>query len=130
GVAVVARRAVRLRWIRADAQLRVAGARSVALIGGRTHDRVRAGTRTALARVALRAGIAVAARGTIGLRGARTNARLRIAGARGVALVGGGADDGAGTEAHARHAGVDLGAGVAVVARGAIRLRGIRADAR
>src|SRR5258706_6129 len=74
--------------------------------------------------------IAVIARRPIGLGGIRARARRRIAAARGLALVLGGARDGIGACARARLAGVGLGARVAVVASRAVALRGIRASAR
>src|SRR5207247_2371112 len=102
----------------------------VALVGGRADDGVAAAAEPALAGVGLRAGVTVVARGTIGLGRIRARARGGIAGAGGVALIGGGADDGVGARAHAALAGVGLGAGVGVVAGGAIGLRRVRARAR
>src|SRR5207245_423598 len=71
-IAVVTRRAVRLRWIRTDTGRGVARAGVVALIGSRAHDRIAAGTDSSLAGVGLRARIAVVARRAVRLRWIRT----------------------------------------------------------
>src|SRR6266403_240447 len=62
----------------------------------------------------------------------RVRARPRggITGAGGVALVGGGADDGVAARAHAALAGVGPRTGIAVVAGAAVALRRVRARPR
>src|SRR5213079_763146 len=127
GVAVVAGGAVGLRRARAAAGRRVAGARVVALIRRGAGDGVRAGTDSTLAGVGLGAGIAVGAGGAVGLRRARAETGRRIAGARVVALIRGGAGDGVRAGTDSTLAGVGLRAGIAVGARGAVGLHRARA---
>src|SRR5204862_311266 len=64
-----------------------------------------------------------------GLGGVRAGAGGRVAGPGVVARVGRGADDGVAARAHAPLAGVGLRARVAVVARPAVGLGGVRAGA-
>src|SRR5207253_930722 len=116
--------------IAADARRGVADAGGVALVGGGAGDGVGAHAGAGLAGVVLRAGVAVVARRSVELGGIAAGARRGVAGAGGVALVGGGAHDRVRTHADACLAGVGLRAGVAVVARLPIELRGIRAGAR
>src|SRR5262249_58722370 len=92
----------------------------VALVGRRAHDRVAADTGARLTGVRLRAPVAVVARGAVGLDGVRADAGRGVAGARRMALVRGGADDGVGPDAGARRAGVALRAGVPVFAGGGV----------
>src|SRR5438046_4983131 len=89
GVAVDAGGAVAGVRVGALAGGGVAGAGDVALVGGRADDRAAAGAEPVLAGVGLRAGVAVAARGTIGLDRMRAVAGGGVAGAGGVTLVGG-----------------------------------------
>src|SRR5204863_183376 len=85
-------------------------------------DRVRATAHARLAGVGLRARVAVVARGVVGGGRIRAQPRPRVAGARDVTLVGRVADDRVRATADTRLAGVGLRAGVAVVARGVVRL--------
>ncbi len=128
GVAVVAGRAVRARGIRAEAGCRVTRSRVVALIAGRTDDRVGAGTHSALARVGLRAGVAVVAGRAVRARGIRAEAGCRVARSRVVALVARRADHGVGAGAGSTLAGVGLSAGVPVVAGCSVRTGRVRAE--
>src|SRR5437016_5939343 len=86
-IAVVARAAVGPDRVRAVAGGRVAGARVVALIRRGAGDGERAGPDSTLAGVGLGAGVAVVARGAVGLRRARAEAGRLFAGARVVALI-------------------------------------------
>src|SRR5207244_1614047 len=101
-----------------------------ASIAGRAHGRVRAHAGAERADVGLRAGVGVVARRAIGLGGIAAGPGRGIAGAGGVALVGGRAHDR--VHAHAARALTGIGprAGVAVVAGGAVGLGGIAAGAR
>src|SRR5439155_13131951 len=74
------------------------------------------GAAAGLAGVGLRAGVAVVARRPVGLGRVRAEAARRIADARDVALVLGGADDRVAAGAGAGLAGVGPGTGVAVAA--------------
>src|SRR5206468_7845049 len=98
----------------------IAGPHVVALILGGADDGVRARAAAALAGVRLGTGVAVTAGGAVGHGRVRADAGRRIAGARIVALILGGADDGVRADAPADLAGVGLGAGVAVAAGGAV----------
>src|SRR5207253_3145718 len=130
-IVVVARAAVRLVRVRAHAGGRVARARDGALIGRRAGDgggRPPAGA--ALAGLARGAGVVVVARAAVRLVRVRAHAGRRVARARHVALVEGRAGDGGGrAPAGAALAGLARGAGVVVVARGAVRLVRVRAHA-
>ena len=86
-VAVVARGAVRRDRVRTRPARRVAGARRVALVRGGARHRRTTDARAGLARVGLRAGVAVVAGRAVGPSGSSTP-RRRVARARGVALVG------------------------------------------
>src|SRR2546426_964453 len=66
GIAVVTDRSIGSLRVGASARRRVAGAGDVALIRRDAQDRVRACADARLARVGLRAGVAVVARGSIG----------------------------------------------------------------
>src|SRR5207249_3893427 len=90
---------------------------------------IRSGAGPRLARVGLCARVAVAAGGAVGGVRIRADAGRGVAGARDVALVGGGADDGVAACAGARLAGIGLRARVAVAAGGAVGGVRIRADA-
>src|SRR2546426_251495 len=81
------------------------------------------------ARVTRRAGTAVVAHGSIGLRRVGAHPVGGIAGAGDVALVQRRADDWVGAGAGSCLAGVGLGTGVTVVAARAVRFVGVRADA-
>src|SRR5437762_2970277 len=126
---VVARRAVRLGWVRAHAGRRVARADVVALVLGSAGDGVRAGARAGLAGIGARAGAAFVARRAVGLCGVRARAGRRVARAHAVALILGGAGDRIRAGARAGLAGIGARAGVAVVARRAVRLCGVGAHA-
>src|SRR5206468_2988456 len=158
GVAIVAGGAVGLfGGRRADGGRGVARAGVVALVGG-ADDGVGAGTRPVLAGIGLGAGVAVVACGAIGLVGVRAACGGRGVGGRVVTLIRGGAGDWR-TDAHLvvtvvagrarvgvraygacrRRVAADtilvlalfsLGAGIAVVAQGPIRLAGARSDGR
>src|SRR5947208_9896654 len=80
-----------------------------------TRDR-RAAARAARARIRAGAGVAVTARGAVAGIGVRTHAGTGVAGAGGVALIGGRADDRIRTHADPTLAGIRLSAEVAVVA--------------
>src|SRR5438876_360033 len=116
--------------VAAGARRGIAGARRVALVGGRAPDGVRAHAGAGRTGVGLRARVAVRAGRAIDLRGIAAGARRGIAGARRVALVGGRAHDGVRAHAGAGRTGVGLRARVAVRAGCAIDLRGIAAGAR
>src|SRR5439155_284894 len=88
GVAVAAGAAVGLGWVRARAGAWVVRPCLAALPGGVAVDSVRARVRTRLARVRLRAGVAVAAGAAVGLGGVRARAGRRVARPRVVTLVG------------------------------------------
>src|SRR5439155_1141951 len=92
-IPVVARGAVGLRGIGADTRRRVADARLMALVGAAADDGGAARAGAFLARINLRAGVPVVARGTVVFRRAGARPRGRVADARLVALVGGAADD-------------------------------------
>src|SRR5207245_1129066 len=128
-VAVVARRAVRLRGVGAHARRRAARADVVALVLRGARDGVRTGTGAGLARVGVRAGVAVVARRAVRLRGVGAHAGRRVALAGVVTLVLRGADDGIHARTGARFARVRARARVAVVAGRAVRLRRVGADA-
>src|SRR5439155_419040 len=130
GVTVVARGSVRRHRVRAGRVQRVADTRIVALVLGGADDRVDGRTRAALAGVALRAGVAVVARGAVGLGRVRAQPRARVARARVVALVLRRTGDGIAGRARAALAGVAQRAGVAVVAPGAVGLARVRAQPR
>src|SRR5205814_862959 len=124
---VVARRAVRLGWVRAHAGRRIARADVVALVLGSAGDGVRAGARAGLARIGARAGVAVVARRAVRLCGVRAHAGRRVARSYAVALILGGAGDGFRAGARACLACVVACACVAVLARRSVRLRGVGA---
>src|SRR5207247_1178085 len=87
GVAVVARRAVRLRRIRADAGHGVAGAGAVALVECGADDRIASAARAVLTGVGPRTGVAVAARGAVRRVGIRARSGGRAARPRRVTLI-------------------------------------------
>src|SRR5437667_112477 len=129
GVAVVARRAVRLCGVRAHAGRRVARPHAVALILGGAGDRIRAGARAGLAGIGARAGVAVVARRAVRLGGVGAHAGRRVALPAAVELFLRGAADRIRAPAAARFARIGVRAGVAVVAGRAVRLRGVGAHA-
>src|SRR5262249_38278996 len=108
GIAVVARRAIRLGGIRARTGDGVASAGVVALVGRGTHARIPARADAGLAAVRPGAGAPVGAGGAVRSVRVRAGARGGIAGAGVVALIGGGADDGLRADAAAGAAGVTL----------------------
>src|SRR5439155_622938 len=121
GVAVVTRGAVDFGRSAALTRLRIARPGLVALIGGRADDRIRARARPRLARVGLRAGVAVVAGRAVRLGGGvGALPRRRVGRAGRVAVIEGRADDRIRARARPRLAGVGLRAGVAVVARGGV----------
>src|SRR5207253_2813323 len=130
GVAVVAGCAVGLGGIAAGARGGIAGAGRVALVGGRTHDGIRAQAGAGRTGVGLRAGVAVIAGRAVGLGGIAAGARRGVAGAGRLALVGGRAHDRVRAHVGAGLTGVGLRAGVAVVTGRAIGLGGIAARSR
>src|SRR5439155_1503412 len=126
GIAVIARGAVGLGGgVTALARPSVLRAGGVALCSGRPDDRIRARARARLAGVRLRVGIAVIARGAVGLGGwVVARARRWVTRSAFAALFRSRADDRIRARARARLAGVRLRAGVAVIARGAVGLGG------
>src|SRR5439155_12253825 len=128
--AIVARRSVDLRGVRARPGEGVTGPGVVTLIGGRAGDRIAAPADARLADVAPRAGIRVVAGAAVGLGGVRARAGRRVAGAGVVTRVGRSADDRIRADAGAALAGVGPGARIAVVAARTVLLRRIRARAR
>src|SRR5439155_1018081 len=131
GVVVVARGAVRLVRVRAHARGRVTRARDVALIERRAGDgRGRAPAGPDLAGLARGAGVGVVARGAVRLVRVRAHAGGLVAGPRVVSLIEGRAGDGRGRPPRRSSVlGLARGAGVVVVARGAVRLVRVRAHA-
>src|SRR5207249_5277700 len=129
GIRVVTGAPVGLGWRRrAYPRPRVADSRIVTLIGSRAYHRVGTVADAGGAGVGLGARIAVAADRAVGLyRGSRANPRGGIAGPGIVAGVGGGANHGIRPGADPRLAAVGLGAGVTVVARGAVGHRRVLA---
>jgi hypothetical protein len=128
GVVVgVAAGAVGLGRIRARSCLRVADACHVALIRSRTGDGVAANADTVLAGISLGTSVAVIAGGAIRFLGVRALTGCRVADSDVVTLVIRLADDRATTDADTGLTGIDLRAGVAIVARRAIWFRRIRA---
>src|SRR5439155_300483 len=126
---IIAGHAIGFARVGADAGDGVAAARLVALIGGGADDGVRPDAGAGLAGVGLGARIAGGAGAAVRLGRGGADAVRRIAGARVVALCGGGADDGVRPDAGAGLAGVDLGAGIAVGAGAAVRLGRVGAGA-
>src|SRR5438876_731087 len=126
---VVARRAVRLGWVRAHAGRRVARADVVALVLGSAGDGVRAGARAGLAGIGARAGVAVVAPRAVRLCGVGARAGRRVALPDVVALILGGAGDGIRAGARAGFARIRARAGVAVVPCRTVRRCGVRAHA-
>ncbi len=88
----------------------------MALIQCRTDDRIAAGTRSGLARIRLRARVAVIAGFAIGRIGIGTHTRGRIAHAGFVALVGRRADDRIGARARTRLTRIGLRASIVIAA--------------
>jgi len=121
GVNVVAGRAVGLGGVGAGAGRGVALTGVVALVRRRAHDRRAGGARAALAGITDRARIAIVTRAAVRPGGIRALAGRRVAGARVVALVLRGADDGVRPGAGPGLAGVAAGARVVVVAAGRVR---------
>src|SRR5439155_342368 len=117
----VAVRVVGLGGIGAGAGRGVALTGVVALVRRRAHDRRAGGARAALAGITDRARIAIVTRAAVRPGGIRALAGRRVAGARVVALVLRGADDGVRPGAGPGLAGVAAGARVVVVAAGRVR---------
>src|SRR5262249_55455774 len=122
GVAVAARGSVGLGRVRAEERRLRARAGVGALIAHPAAEEVADGAHAALARVRLRAGVAVAAPRPCGLGRVRAEAVRRIAHADVVALIAHPAADEVAAGARAALAGVRLRTGVAVVARGSVGL--------
>src|SRR5262249_46869380 len=97
------------------------------LIIAGANDLIGASANPALARVGLRAGVAIVAGGAVRLGGIRAQAGYGIARARVMALIASGADFGIGAGAGPRLARIGLRASVAIVTGSAVRLGGIRA---
>src|SRR5439155_1499893 len=127
---VVAGLPVHRRRVGALPCARLFGSRHVALVGGRAHDGVATRADAALTRVGPGAGVAVVAGRAVHRRRVGALARGGITGPRHVALVGGRAHDGVATRADAALTRVGPGAGVAVVAGGAVHRRRVGALAR
>src|SRR5207248_2816140 len=117
GVAVAARRPVRLRRLRADARCGVAGADVVTLIQCGADDGTAGDTAAALTGVALRTGIAVAAGRTVRRVRIRAGPGGWVARPNRVTLIQRGTEDWIHADANACLAGVGLCAGIAIVAR-------------
>jgi hypothetical protein len=115
--------------MRADPRCGVARTRRMALVRRRTHDRVGPHTGAGHARVGPRTPIAVVARRSIGLPRRRARAGRRIARTLPAALVDHWTHDRFRPDAGARLTAVRPRALVAVVARRAVGLRGVRAGA-
>ncbi len=124
-VAVVAHRAVHLDGIVTHARRRVARARIVTLIRRRTHHGVCPGTRTRLARIALRTSVVVVARRTVHLGRIVAHARHGITRARVVTLIGRRARDRVCPGTRPILTTIRLRAGIAVVANGIVGFGGI-----
>src|SRR5262249_39177096 len=92
----------------------------VTLVEGRAHDRIATGAHPTLARIGLRAGVAVDAPRPVGLGGVRADAGQRVARPRDVTLVLGGAYDRVGAGADPVLARVGLRAGATVRAGRAV----------
>lgn len=116
GVTVVARRAVGRVGVRALPRGEVAAPGDVTLIRGSADDRARAHTEPTLARVYLRARVAVAARRPVGGLRVRANPQHGVADAHETTGPLRGAQDRIGSYADALLAGVRLGAEVPVAA--------------
>src|SRR5439155_518617 len=123
-VAVVTGTAIGLGGVRADAIGRVAGASDMALIGGGTSHRVAPRAAASLTGITLRAGVAVIAGTAVSLGRVGALASGRIAGARVVALIGGGTSHRIAARAATRLAGIGMRAGVAIVTGRAVSLGG------
>src|SRR5437870_1090368 len=108
----------------------IARSGGVALIECRADHGLGAHADRTLTGVGLRAAVAVVAARAIGPGGIAAGSRRGIAGAGGVALIGGRAHDGVRAHAGAGLAGVGVRAGVALVAASAGGLGGIAASAR
>src|SRR5439155_1446687 len=121
---------VGLGGIAADARRGAAGTGGVALVGGGAHDGVGAHAGAGRAGIGPRAGVAVVAGRSVGLGGIAADARRGVAGAGGVALVGGGANDRVRPRAGAGRADVGLRAGAAAAPCRSVGLGGTAADAR
>ena len=126
GVAVVAGCAVGFRWIRAGACGRIAGAGGVALITRRAGDGS-ALTSPVNTSIAGGAGVAVITRRAVSHRRIRAGTCGRIAGAGNVTLVELRAGDGSALTSPVNTSIAD-GAGVAVIARCAVRFIGPRSS--
>jgi hypothetical protein len=127
-VTVVARRAVGLGWIGADAGCSIANSDVVALVFRGANHRVGADALSGLAGIGVRARTAVVANRTVCLRRIGARAIQWIANSRHVALIERHADDRRRPDASAGLTSVDLRAGIAVAARSAIGLGGVGAN--
>src|SRR5207245_10363480 len=103
----------------------IARSGGVALIECRADHGLGAHADRTLTGVGLRAAVAVVAARAVGPGGIAAGSRRGIAGAGGVALIGGRAHDGVHAHADAGLTGVGARAGVALVAAGAVGLGGI-----
>src|SRR5262249_6686083 len=120
GVAIVARGPVGGVRVRAHTGRGIAGAGDVALVARRAHESVEPRAGHALGGVGLGAGVPVVARGPVcGVR-VRAHTGRGIAGAGDVARAARRAHDRIAPDAGPALAGVGLGAGVPVVARGPV----------
>lgn len=129
-IAVVTGRAIGLVRIRTRAGHCIARSCVMALIRGRTHDRIGSRTHPRLARIGLRTSIPVIAHRAIGFVRIRANARHRIAYARIVALIGSRTCDGISSDTRAGCTYIGLRAAIAIVAGSAIHFVWIRANTR
>jgi hypothetical protein len=130
GVVVIAGGAVICIGIAALSRCRIARARDVALVEGGAENGIGPGAGARLTRIGLRAGVVVIAGGAVICIGIAALSRCRIARARDVALVEGGAENGIGAGTAARLTGIGLGAGVAIGASAAIRFVRVGANTR
>jgi hypothetical protein len=102
----------------------------MALIGCRADDWIGTGANAYLTRIRLCAAVVVVANSTVGFDWVRTNARIDIARACGVALIGCRADDRIGTRANTGLTRIRLRARISVIANGTVGFGRIRARAR
>ncbi len=129
-IVVITRRAIGLVRIRAHARFRIANAHVVALILGRTNDRIGPGAHARLTRIRLRTQARVITRRAIGFVRIRANARHRIARAHVVTLVLRRARDRICPRTSPRLARICLRTRIGIIACRAIGLVRIRANAR
>jgi hypothetical protein len=129
-VTVVARFSIGGRWVGTLTGARVAHSCIVTRIQSRADDRIGADTDSGLAGVGLRAEVPVVARRAVRRRWVGADAGSRVADARVVALIEGGADDGIRANTAASHTSVALRTQIAIIAGRAVRLWRFGAETR